>query len=336
MLTDQFVKKKIHMAGVGLSCVINLLKIFLIKIFLGIIKNNNKIIVISKVIHLGDIVACEPVAEQYRIKYPEAFIIWCVEKKYRELIDSNPVIDYTLAVKCTTEWLLFVKLNIFDSVVDLHIENRFCHLCGIFLKKKDGSNGVDFDNYYHSGSLINVFCKAANIDVPMIAPKVYINRKVYDGLEKYDLSDPYVVIHCLSNESCRDWTIKKWRELLRRFNARKPDIKIVEVGLSPLLNDGSLRHYLDLCGELSILETAALIKRGSVFIGVDSGPAHLANAVDSRSVILLGKYRSFKRYMPYAGFFDKSDLVRILRSDGPAADLSVDAVLGELINILDA
>jgi ADP-heptose:LPS heptosyltransferase len=320
------------MISVLCSFSLNFIKLFLIIKF---VKKNRKIIVIAKVLHLGDIVACEPVAENYRLKFPDAFIIWCVKKNYRDLIDSNPVIDYTLPVKCVIEWQFLVGTNIFDLVVDLHIDNRICHFCNLPLKKKIGNSGITFENYYEYGNLINVFCCAAKIEVPEIEPKIYINQEVFENLEKFELNDPYVTIHCQSNENCRDWSLENWLELMRVLNIFCPKVKIVEIGLAPILNEGSLRNYISLCGKLSILESAAVIKRGSVFIGIDSGPAHLANAVHSKSLILLGNYRSFSHYMPYAGFFAESNSVRILRSDGAVSDLSVDIVWAELQCLLD-
>ena len=52
-----------------------------------------KIIAVGLIEHMGDIVACEPVARHVRLKNPHAYIVWCVRSEYRELIDSHPSID---------------------------------------------------------------------------------------------------------------------------------------------------------------------------------------------------------------------------------------------------
>ena len=58
-----------------------------------------------------------------------------------------------------------------------------------------------------------------------------------------------------------------------------------------------------MAGMLSILETAEVIRRAELFVGIDSGPAHLANAVATPGVILIGQYNAFKRFMPYSGLY---------------------------------
>ena len=51
--------------------------------------------------------------------------------------------------------------------------------------------------------------------------------------------------------------------------------------------------YLNLSNKLSILSTAEVIKRSSIFIGLDSGPSHIANAVGTKGIILMGDYYHF-------------------------------------------
>jgi ADP-heptose:LPS heptosyltransferase len=47
-------------------------------------------------------------------------------------------------------------------------------------------------------------------------------------------------------------------------------------------------HVVDLVGELSLAELAALATRASVYVGNDSGPSHLAEAAGARVVTLFG------------------------------------------------
>ena len=63
-------------------------------------------------------------------------------------------------------------------------------------------------------------------------------------------------------------------------------------------------NYSNLCGQSGIAETAEDdSRRAALFIGIDSGPAHLANAVKTPGVILLGRYLTWDYYMPYTGFY---------------------------------
>ncbi len=81
-----------------------------------------------------------------------------------------------------------------------------------------------------------------------------------------------------------------------------------------------------MCGDRSLLETAELIKRSELFIGIDSGPAHFANATNTSGIILLGHHASFKKYMPYSGNYAKGINSKIIYEDGPACNIKVSHV----------
>jgi heptosyltransferase-3 len=89
-----------------------------------------------------------------------------------------------------------------------------------------------------------------------------------------------------------------------------------------------------MCGKLSLLQLGELIRRSSGFIGIDSGPAHFANAFKCPSVILLGHYLNYKRYMPYNGFLRENAQEMLLYWDGPARDIPVDVVEEKISKIL--
>ncbi len=89
-------------------------------------------------------------------------------------------------------------------------------------------------------------------------------------------------------------------------------------------------RVLNLCGRLSILETAEVIRRSALFIGIDSGPAHLANAVGTPGVILLGDFLGFRRYMPYSGGYKNGTNGRIVYADRTVRNIPADAVLREI------
>ena len=64
-----------------------------------------------------------------------------------------------------------------------------------------------------------------------------------------------------------------------------------------------------------------------LFIGIDSGPAHLADAVKTPGVILMGRHLTWDYYMPSTGFYADARNCRILRHTGPVTDLTLDLCL---------
>ena len=55
---------------------------------------------------------------------------------------------------------------------------------------------------------------------------------------------------------------------------------------------------IDWTGDLDVLELAALIERADVFVGADSGPAHLAAAVGRPSVVLFSGTNNAGQWRP--------------------------------------
>ena len=212
----------------------------------------------------------------------------------------------------------------FDRVVDLHVNQRVCPDCNIPLIKKEGDPAVNVEDYYFHGSILAAFCRGAGLPPLNEAPKVYIPENVAVAVDQMNLPSRFIVVNCRSNEPSRDWSDDQWKGLSDRIY-EEWHLPVVEVGLESILNGRP--NVINLCGQLRLLETAEVIRRARLFIGVDSGPAHLSNAAGTPGVILLGRYRKFKQYCPFSGkYADGSGATIVYNKKGPASDLAVDAV----------
>lgn len=293
----------------------------------GLRKGGKTVIVIGMVEHLGDIVASEPIARHLRQQNPNAHLVWAVREAYRALVENHPDVNEVLTVRCLTEWihLRTVGAQLFDRVVDLHVPDRFCEVCNLRLRKGAAGAAIDVRNYYNHGSLLEIACKCGGLPTLTEGPRLAIPHSVGVAVDRLQLPAQYVVVHATSNQDVRDWQTGKWQVLTQRI-VEELDLAVVEVGLRAKIATGGV-NYVDMCGRLSILETAEVIRRAAIFVGIDSGPAHLANAVGTYGVILLGHYRSYRWYMPYSGAYGDGSNARIIHGDGPAATaISVDEV----------
>ncbi len=278
-----------------------------------------KKVLIGLVEHMGDIIACEPITRILKKKYKSSYITWVAHPVYNEILKSNPHIDQIINVECLTEWIKISKHTKNYLIIDLHINFRECECCRIPLIKHKGNPEVTIHNWYDYGSLFNAFSFSAGLQVNNEHPKVYIQKSNIDAVNKLQLPEKYIVIHRISNDAERDWDEDKWC-LLIKYIKKNLDIKIVEIG-NKNQRKNNLPGIIDLRGITSILESAEIIRRSKAFIGIDSGPAHIANAVEKESVILLGSYKNFKNYNPYSGFFSKkTSKVRILRANNARAE----------------
>jgi heptosyltransferase-3 len=154
---------------------------------------------------------------------------------------------------------------------------------------------------------------------------LYVPKDAVRRVDKLHLPGRFIVVNCSSNSNEKAWPEAKWKELSETI-IKDYGISVIEIGIRPLLSGINDPNYVDLCGKLSILESAEVIRRARLFIGIDSGPAHLANAVETAGVILLGSYLGFTSYMPFSGRYGKGERVAIVHNVGPAADIPFDKV----------
>lgn len=286
-------------------------------------RDRRPVLAIALLEHIGDIVAAEPIARLARESYPEHRVFWVTRAVNRPLVETYRAVDRVVTVGCLTEWMLLWRLGLTDIVWDLHVQDRICNGCGIPLAKYPGA--PDLETYFRFGNLLDVQCRCAGLPKLTGAPRIDPSATVRATIDALSLPRRFVAVHCRSNDPRKDWPADRWRVLIARILARG-DVDVLEVGLQPLLTMTGTARVRDLCGRLSILETAETIRRAVLFVGIDSGPAHLANAVGTQGVILLGDYVNFRNYMPYSGGYQDGEMADVLHADGPVADLPVENV----------
>jgi ADP-heptose:LPS heptosyltransferase len=274
---------------------------------------------------MGDVVAAEPVAQLARKRFPNARLCWIVSTPYVSLPNCYRGIDHVVGVCCLTEWMLLRRIRLFDVIWDLHFNGYCCPRCCIPQDKP--STLLHEHNYFEYGSLLDGQCLNAGLPKLADGPAITPPPDTVAAVDALALPPRFIAIHCVSNDPRKDWPVDKWHELVACILTTYPTVTVVEVGLRPLvIRQDQHTGQRALCGTLSLLETAEVIRRAALYIGIDSGPAHLANAVGTPGVILLGAFRGFRSYMPYSGGYADGTVATIVRADGPAGDLAVEAV----------
>jgi heptosyltransferase-3 len=287
-----------------------------------------RVVAIGLIEHLGDIVATEPIARAAARLFPGSRIIWVCRKPYAEIPRKYPDVDRVLSVSCLTEWMLLRNTRLIDVALDLHLQGRCCPLCGAWaaISKEGPSSRITDSTYFRHGNLLHIRCLSAGIeplrDGPMLSPGGAAARKV----DRLGLPARFVAIHCAADNPGKEWRKEKWWKLVEHLT-QTLRIDVVEIGLQSVVASAGASAVRNLCGKLSIVETAEVIRRARLFVGIDSGPAHLANAVGTEGVILLGDYRGFIRYMPYSGDYESGKRADLLYANGPATAMEVDTVV---------
>lgn len=279
---------------------------------------------IALVEHMGDIVAAEPIARAARQLFPRHHIAWVSKPPYVGLAANYPPVDTVVTVRCLTEAMLLHAAGVFDETWDLHLRGRICERCCIPVVKPGA--GPDMDTYFRFGNLTTIQCLSAGIPTVPGGPQLSPSPGAVASVDRLGLPHRFIVIHGVSSDNLRDWPASCWQDLVAAITTEL-DIDVIEVGLRPLAIPHDGARARNLCGRLSIMETAEVIRRATLFIGIDSGPAHLANAVGTPGVVLLGPYLGLDDYMPFSGGYEDGSTADLLRAAGTVANLPVATVM---------
>jgi lipopolysaccharide heptosyltransferase II len=110
---------------------------------------------------------------------------------------------------------------------------------------------------------------------------------------------PLVVIHVGAGNEFRRWPEQAFAELIEALLARRPDRRIIlTTGPAQVQTAEAVRRLAEARGvscaavailcDLDLAELRGLLSRASVFIGGDSGPAHIASTTPVPMVVLFG------------------------------------------------
>lgn len=112
-------------------------------------------------------------------------------------------------------------------------------------------------------------------------------------IARESLANGYAVLCPFTTRPQKHWFEDRWAHLAQRLRA--------ELGLIPVLlggpSDGDAarrivaaadEHLINLVGQTSLTEAAALIDRAALLIGVDTGLSHMGIACETPSVLLFG------------------------------------------------
>ncbi|GAB3515090.1 glycosyltransferase family 9 protein [Emticicia fontis] len=308
---------------------LHFLQVYFRILFLKIrFSGKRKIVGIILTQQFGDIVAGEPITRQIRKQYPEAYILWIVKPIFKELLENNPNLDGIIEEFCANQRRSLINSGIFDVLYNLQFRNNsYCPVCDVYVENPVAdAKDITIHNYYFQGNLLTVQQKIAGLPIEDLAPNLFITDAHRAKVDSLNLPDNYLVVHCQSAQNSRNWDSTKWEELIN-YLIDKTSYYIVEIGLSSDLKIQDNR-YINLCGKLNLLETGEVIRRAKLLIGIDSGPAHLANAVGTYGIIMIGKLSDFINHIPYSGKYKSGENALILRNtDGPSSEIPVEDVI---------
>jgi len=265
-----------------------------------------------------------------RTRFPNARIDFVVKQEFAELVRTNPhlttVYEYEsrTGLRGVCELGRQLRRQRYDLVVDLHKNFRSYLLRGLLspvrittyskhliLRTLLITFGINRyrritpvpDRYLTALTAFGVVNDGRGLELfPTAAHETNVNR-IFDeaGVRDHEMVIGFgpVAAHPL-----KQWPLERFRdlgqELVRRYHAR---IALFggarETPAGRQLAAQIPNAPLMLCGQLSLLETAAAIRKCAVFIGHDTGTAHIAAAMQRPVVALFGPTVAEFGYYPY-------------------------------------
>jgi heptosyltransferase-2 len=120
--------------------------------------------------------------------------------------------------------------------------------------------------------------------------------------DRFTARPPLLAVHLGAGTAAKRWPTRSWKLLIARFLDDGWRVVVVG-GIEDLPLSTALAPHdrlRDWTGTLSVTQTTALLERADLFLGADSGPAHLAASAGTLSVILFSGTNQPRQWRPWS------------------------------------
>jgi len=282
-----------------------------------------KNILIVKLSAIGDVIHALPVALVLKTRYPNSRITWIVEKPAYDLLTDNPYIDeiilfdkpkfksWTGLIKSAGELSRQLKSRKFDLAIDLQglfKSAAIAWLSGapkrlVYCNARELSHLVSerVCGEYSNGHVVDRYldvprhlgCRIDKVEFPIVfTPQDIAKTEAIAGHAGLDMRQNYIVLAPGTNWATKCWPTTHFAELADAIYEQKI-IPVVVGGANDkrLFEDIAAKMRIppvNLTGQTSLKQLAYIIKKSKAFVGGDTGPMHLAAAVNTPVIALFG------------------------------------------------
>jgi ADP-heptose:LPS heptosyltransferase len=290
-----------------------------------------KILVIQTAF-IGDVILSTAVGKKLSVYYPEAKIDYVVRKGNEVLISNLPFINHVwIWEKKNQKTKNLIKLirQIRNEKYDLVVNLQRFFSSGLMTAFSKGEYKVG----YNKNPLSFAFTKSFEHVIGFGKHEVERNQELIASFtdDKYELptlklpealtsiadkfiNEPFICIAPASVWYTKQFPKAKWVEFIHKVPM---DVKTIVLGApndskiaEEIKNECPNHEIIDLCGKVSLIESAAIMKKAVMNYVNDSAPLHLASAVDGRVRAI------FCSTVPEFGFGPLSSDSKIIQVDG--------------------
>ena len=279
-----------------------------------------KRILIVRTDRIGDVILSTPAIKNLREAYPNTYIGFMSRPYTKEILEGNPDLNEVIiydkygrhkSIWATVKFSFHLRKKKFDWAVILHPTHRthiITFLAGIPFRvgwdKKGGwlltarvshqkQQGTKHELEYTLDIL-------RRLNIPIVDKSIYfpLKKEAEEKIEqllgeaKIERGDKFIVIHPSASCPSKRWPQEHFSQLVRLLKEKTGfPVVVVTSGGEEEFGEKiiSANDVIDLRGDLSISELGSLLKRAGLFISNDSGPVHIAAALEVPVISIFGR-----------------------------------------------
>ena len=276
-----------------------------------------KKILIIRFSSIGDIVLTTPVIRCLKKQLPNAEIHFITKPQYKEILSNNPYIDCLhLLDKPILQKANELKKMHFDCIIDLHNNLRSLLFKSIINTESYSFNKLNFEKWLMVNLKINTLPKKHIVERYLETTKTLGVTNDGEGLDYFipkNISIETYNYTSLQNEKYIAFAIGA-----NHFTKKLPNEKIIEIcnqinhkiillggkedeENGEIISTNCNKNVINLCGKLSINESALIIKNSLKVITHDTGMMHVAAAFKKEIISIWGNTIPEFGMTPYYG-----------------------------------
>ncbi len=269
-------------------------------------QTNNKIkrILVIQTAFLGDLIMSTPIFKALKEIWPNALIDVLVIPETASVLGNNPYIHNIYCfdkrkkinkLKSFIPLILRLGRNNYEiafSVQSSYTSSLIMFLAGIrtrvgYSKQKLLTNKITQNKNLHIRDRVLLLIKEFSNILPDNETKIFLDDQIKAKIKlltKNDINKKKIAIAPGSVWATKKWPENYFIELIKMLKEHSiyliggPDDKVL---CQRILNNSEHNNITNFAGELSIIESSTLISMMELTICNDSGPLHMANAVET-------------------------------------------------------
>lgn len=239
-------------------------------------KGTGRYCVVRRVGGIGDVIMALPTLKQLKTEFPKIHLTFAIDMHttgnnvYYELCKNLPYVDALMDAR-------FVQRNAFDALVDI---SSVC---------------IRYENAgLPTMNRIDIFARAIGIPRLYSSLPTYVVEPHEAQWARVQVATPrssfkkIVVLHTASMEPKRCWSVEKYLDIVKRAQTEHPSLHFIVLDFNGKYDKWHTHPNVSDYSRTALREMAALINEADFFIGPDSGPMHLAGALQKKSIVIFG------------------------------------------------